>query len=368
MAALRKLKGKFYARISYFDPNGRRKEKLIPLNTRQRAKAERLLPLVEDRERLFKMGVINLDEVSVDRLPDLQPLVDDFISYLERNNRSPKTIHLYLLSLDSFSKFMADRNIEHLGRQDYPAFLGFMKEIYPNPQTLNIRLRSIRAFLNWLTETGRIKANPWRIRQMPVRRKRPVYFSDAEMDRILEAAKPNPELYARIYIHWKTGLRLRELKNSYLENGFIRTFNPCKHGIERDIPADRETATLYKWLKVNSQYIPGTISKMFLNLLRELRLDKTPSGEGRHFHTLRHTFAVRTYFITRDIYRVKTLLGHASVKTTEIYANFDLSLLERDFKAPETATEPPSVTVKPDPLAIPETFLEPITEGIYANA
>ena len=248
MAALRKLKNKFYARISYFAPNGQRKEKLIPLNTRQKAKAERLLPVVEDREKLFKIGVITLDEISIDRLPDLQPLVDDFISYLERNNRSQKTVYLYILALDSFSKFMTGRNIKHVSRQEYPAFLDFMKEIYPNPQTLNIRLRSVRAFLNWLAETEQIKANPWKIRQMPVRRKRPVYFSDAEMDRILEAAKPNPELYARIYIHWKTGLRLRELKNSYFENGFIRTFNPCKQGIERDIPVDRETAILYSWL------------------------------------------------------------------------------------------------------------------------
>ena len=368
MAALRQLKGKFYGRISYFGHNGQRKEKLIPLNTRQRAKAERLIPLVEDREKLFKMGVISLDEIGVDRLPDLQPLIDDFISYLERNNRSQRTIALYVLAMNSFARFMSGRNVEHLSRQDYPAFLDFMKEIYPNPQTLNIRLRSVRAFLNWLAETERIKANPWKIRQMPVRRKRPVYFTDVEMDRILENAKTNPELYARIIVHSRTGLRLREFENSYLKNGFIRTFNPCKQGIERDIPVDRETAILYSWLKDNGQYIPGTISKLFLDLLRALKLNKTPSGENRHFHTLRHTFAVRTYFLTRDIYRVKTLLGHSSVKTTEIYANFDLSLLERDFRAPETVTEPPSVTVEPEPLAIPETVLESITEGIYANA
>ena len=44
--------------------------------------------------------------------------------------------------------------------------------------------------------------------------------------------------------------------------------------------------------------------------------------------------------MTRDIYRVKTLLGHSSVKTTEIYANFDLSLLEADFGTTETPREP----------------------------
>ena len=368
MASLRQLKGKLYARISYFAPNGQRKEKLIPLTTKQRAKAEKLLPQINEKERLFKSGTIGIDEIEISEPPELQPLIDDFIQYLQRNNRNPKTINLYNLALDSFAEYMTRKNINYLNRQEYPDFLDKMKSLYPNVQTLNIRLRSIRAFINWLAETERIKANPWKIKQLPVQRKRPVYFTDAEMGWILEAAKPNPELYARVYIHWRTGLRLNEFTNSYLDKHFIRTFDPCKHGIERDIPADRETAILYRWLKKNGQYIPGTISKMFLEILRELKLDKTPSGEGRHFHTLRHTFAVRTYYLTRDIYRVKTLLGHSSVKTTEIYANFDLSLLERDFKASEAVLEPSSVMIETEPLTIPEVFIEPVTEGIFASA
>ena len=44
-----------------------------------------------------------------------------------------------------------------------------------------------------------------------------------------------------------------------------------------------------------------------------------------------HTFAVRRYLQTRDIYRVKQELGHQSVTTTEIYAKFSLRRLEVDF-------------------------------------
>ena len=50
-----------------------------------------------------------------------------------------------------------------------------------------------------------------------------------------------------------------------------------------------------------------------------------------HLHCLKHTFAVRRYLQTRDIYRVKQELGHASVVTTEIYAKFSLRRLEMDF-------------------------------------
>ena len=49
------------------------------------------------------------------------------------------------------------------------------------------------------------------------------------------------------------------------------------------------------------------------------------------FHMLRHTFAVRKYLQTRDIYQVCKELGHTSIKTTEIYTQFSFARLEQDF-------------------------------------
>ena len=52
---------------------------------------------------------------------------------------------------------------------------------------------------------------------------------------------------------------------------------------------------------------------------------------SKHLHSIRHTFAVRRYLQTRDIYLVKQEMGHSSVTTTEIYAKFSLRRLEMDF-------------------------------------
>lgn len=43
-------------------------------------------------------------------------------------------------------------------------------------------------------------------------------------------------------------------------------------------------------------------------------------GEPLKFHALRHTFAMRLYAETADLFLVKQLLGHHSVKSTEVYA------------------------------------------------
>lgn len=41
---------------------------------------------------------------------------------------------------------------------------------------------------------------------------------------------------------------------------------------------------------------------------------------GLTFHSLRHTFAMRAYQESRDLFLVQRQLGHSSVQTTEIYA------------------------------------------------
>ena len=79
----------------------------------------------------------------------------------------------------------------------------------------------------------------------------------------------------------------------------------------------------------------GNLSKTFLKAMREIDGQDTKY----HLHCLRHTFAVRRYLQTRDIYLVKQELGHSSVVTTEIYAKFSLRRLEADFPSLVNSTK-----------------------------
>jgi len=44
-----------------------------------------------------------------------------------------------------------------------------------------------------------------------------------------------------------------------------------------------------------------------------------------HLHTFRHWKGTTEYHKTKDIYYVKTILGHKSVKSTEVYVNLEKS-------------------------------------------
>ena len=68
------------------------------------------------------------------------------------------------------------------------------------------------------------------------------------------------------------------------------------------------------------------ISKMFKKALRSIGAD-----EGKHFHSLRHTFAVRRLIQGTSIYDLKLLMGHSSVTTTEVYSNMNLKRVSQDF-------------------------------------
>ncbi len=55
------------------------------------------------------------------------------------------------------------------------------------------------------------------------------------------------------------------------------------------------------------------------------------AAESKHFHSLRHTFAVRKLIQNVSIYTLKLLMGHASVTTTEVYSNMNLKRVAQDF-------------------------------------
>tara|TARA_B100000470_G_scaffold207791_1_gene184104 strand:- start:6 stop:299 length:294 start_codon:yes stop_codon:yes gene_type:complete len=65
---------------------------------------------------------------------------------------------------------------------------------------------------------------------------------------------------------------------------------------------------------------------MFKKALREIEAD-----EGRKFHSLRHTYAVRRLITGTSIYELKLLMGHSSVTTTEVYSNMNLKRVAQDF-------------------------------------
>ena len=80
-------------------------------------------------------------------------------------------------------------------------------------------------------------------------------------------------------------------------------------------------------LATENPYHPDFISHAFTKTVK----DDGINPNGRSLHSRRHTFALREYVQTKDIYYVKGLLGHSSVTVTEIYMRFPEKYLEQVF-------------------------------------
>ena len=95
--------------------------------------------------------------------------------------------------------------------------------------------------------------------------------------------------------------------------------------------------TLYTILKEHNK-IRSISGKVFDIDASELRhaWDKTTEKakvEDAHFHDCRHTFCMRLAQQGIDLYTMKTLSGHESIKTTERYAHHCPSSLRPSVRA-----------------------------------
>ena len=139
-------------------------------------------------------------------------------------------------------------------------------------------------------------------------------------------------------IYRNTGLRLGQAINGHIKGDILRIKvenNKTRKDQVRLIDADSvrviyELQDRYEsWKKRSkvgtSKAFGDTISKRFKSICKSV-------GLGHHrFHDLRHTFRVRRYLMTRDIYQVMKEMGHAKVSMTEKYADFEISELRHDF-------------------------------------
>jgi site-specific recombinase XerD len=273
---------------------------------------------------------------------------------------SPQTCETYAASFKLLLEYAATRtgtrpsklSIEQL---DAPLVVDFLKHIEHergnSAATRNHRLAAIRSFMRYvehhvlsaLAQVGQIETIPVkRCDQKLIR-----HLTMEEIRAILNAPDLTTRLGVRdramVHLCFAGGLRVSELVGALLENVALgRTPSVMVRGKgrkERCLPLWKETACdLRAWLSVRG---PVRAPELFVNaegaaMTRagfEYVLDmhvrvgaKTcASLEGRSVspHQLRHSCAAIMLQATHDIRKVALWLGHADVRTTEIYLRMD---------------------------------------------
>ena len=285
-------------------------------------------------------------------------MIDRYLEYINIEKRySPNTIISYRKDLEDFAKFLLDtESIENLQKADKKMVRNFI--IHLNNQKLskrsiNRKISTLKSFYNFLLRISEIKISPLEgISMLKFYAEKQIPFSEEEMKHlllILEEAQV--ELLDKLIIEvlYQTGMRRAELCNLPLENvNFSRNEIVVigKGNKERIVPISPElskvlkiyhlehrkpTAEAEKYFFVSSK--GKKITEKFVYLMVTSYLSQVSLKEKKSPHILRHSFATHVLNGGAEISKVKKIMGHASLASTQVYTNANIEQLKKVFQA-----------------------------------
>jgi len=290
-------------------------------------------------------------------------LIDDFLYHLRfERGLSPRTVVAYESDLGQAAAFLAGRGGDLLGceRAELEAFLVARAEAGDKPRSRARKLSALRTFMAWLLDRGHRDADPTaRIEGARVDQALPVVLKVEEVERLLDAPTGDrPEAVrdrAMLEIAYASGLRVSELVGLRvgdldMDRALLRVTG--KGSRQRIVPtsqvavervesylASARMALLRAATRVRSDARAALfVSRRGAPLTRQ-GFWKIIKKYGRavdlpddlHPHTLRHCFASHLLAGGADLRVVQTLLGHADIRTTEIYTHVELAHLKREY-------------------------------------
>jgi len=289
----------------------------------------------------------------------LEPLIDDFLEYLEvEKGRSPLTIREYRHCLNRFldwiktsSKATAPAEITPELIRRYRLYLAHLHDQNDKPLkriTQTYHIIALRAFLRYLLVQRDIATlSPDKI-ELPKQSPRSVAFLNSEqVERLLNSPKIEDEIGLRdktiLETLFSTGLRVSELVSLNRDqiNLERKEFGVRGKGDKPRVVFLSDTAA--QWLERYLQTRKDSFKPLFIRYSG--RVDTIKDGERMRLtarsvqeivnkyakrcglpievtpHTLRHSFATDLLIGGADIRSVQEMLGHESIRTTQIYTH-----------------------------------------------
>ncbi len=260
----------------------------------------------------------------------MQKYLREFLEHLEiEKNRSQKTIQNYEFYLNRFFSWLQKKEIDLENVRKFRLWLNRQtdkKGSSLKANTQNYHLIALRSFLKYLAkrDISTLSAEKIELGKMPDRE---VDFLEGDdLERLLNApTKPRDK--AIIELFFSTGLRVSELANLQREQINLEkdefTIRGKGEKLRVVFLSDEAKSALKNYLeKRNSMdprlfpITPRSIERMIKKYALSVGITKVVTP-----HTLRHSFATDLLQNGADIRSVQSMLGHASITTTQIYTH-----------------------------------------------
>lgn len=249
-------------------------------------------------------------------------------------NYSRSTIKSYLRCLKDYFRFTSDP--AHTSKDQIKNFLLFHKNRGCSAQTVNLYLNAISFFYKHVLK----RTVSLGIKFAKKSRRLPVVLAREEIQRILDAI-PNAKHKLMIAFAYSAGLRVSEVVSLKVQD--IQMKNLAIHLRQAKGNRDRITVFSEKLQNQVRSFMAGKEPTDFLfpserggklttrtaqNVFARA-VQKAQIGKSASFHSLRHSFATHLIEDGVNLRYVQDLLGHQSIRTTQMYTQVSLPALLR---------------------------------------
>ena len=288
-------------------------------------------------------------------------MIGQFCEYLRYEcNKSPLTVQNYSKDLRAFEEYLAETDCHlDLLSADADVIRGWMESMMDKGNaatSVGRRLSAVRCFYRYAVKTGLVSKNPTqRILRPKTAKPLPQFLKEDEADRLVDwteakedASFKEMRAHAIITAFYETGIRLSELiglDDDSVDLASRQMKVRGKGNKQRIVPFGEELAqTIADYIKVREGSVARVDNALFVTEKgRRMNSDQVRYEVRKHVsmvstlkkrspHVLRHTFATAMLNHGAGIESIRKLLGHESVKTTEIYAHTTFEQLKRVYK------------------------------------
>ena len=271
-------------------------------------------------------------------------LLKNYLRYLAlEKNLSKQTIKSYETDLKRFCE------LTELTLDTIDAYLHERAKTFDyKPSSLARHISSLRGFLNYLAEQGKLDFSPENLLEAPrLEKYLPQCLSIDEVAQIFENIPANGKFSMRdlalLELLYSMGLRISEavslkLEHVQLDNGWITPVG--KGNKQRLVPlSGKAKRNLEIWIKQWRQELKPKVDTVIINFHgKKLSrvgawkiIQKHTAFLGKTSispHSFRHSFATHCLNGGMDLRILQELLGHANLATTQIYTHLDNSYLK----------------------------------------
>ena len=282
-------------------------------------------------------------------------MINKFLDYISVEKRySQNTLVSYKKDLEDLLLFISEtegtEDLKKVDKKIIRNFIVSLSEKKIQKRSINRKLSSLRSFYLYLLKIGEIQVSPLEtIPSLKFYAEKQIPISEEEMENlgeILESESGNSLEKLIIETLYQTGMRKSELCNILLEQvDFSKSeiFVKGKGNKQRVVPISEnllkqmreytairkpnEDSGIYFFVRENgkklSEKFVYSVVNCYLSLIT-LKKKKSP-------HILRHSFAAHVLNNGAEISKVKKILGHSSLASTQVYTNGNIEQLKRVF-------------------------------------